>query len=71
MKILAVDDSSFFRNVLSSGLGEAGHSVRTAMDGPSALAMLEDMQPDLVTLDVDMPDMCGFEVCERIRQRER
>ncbi len=71
MKILAVDDSSFFRNVLSTGLGEAGHTVRTAIDGPTALAMLEEIQPDLVTLDVDMPDMCGFEVCERIRQRER
>lgn len=56
--------------MLCAGLQEAGHEVHTAVDGPSALATLEEFQPDLISLDVEMPDMTGFEVCEKLRERE-
>ncbi len=67
MKILVVDDSSFFRNVFRAAFEEMGHEVQTATDGLAALELLKKHPIDLVTLDLEMPGMSGFEVCEQLR----
>ncbi len=68
MKILVVDDSRAVRLALRSLLEEAGYEVVEARDGAGALASGEKECPDCVTMDVQMPDMDGFEVTARIRE---
>ncbi|WP_372339046.1 SpoIIE family protein phosphatase [Actinoplanes sp. RD1] len=65
--VLVVDDSATKRYLLVSWLSRAGFTVVEAETGGAALAMLADADVDLVVLDVKLPDMSGFEVCERIK----
>jgi CheY-like chemotaxis protein len=65
--ILVVDDSATKRYLLVSWLTRAGFTVHEAETGGQALALLRDLDVDLVVLDVKLPDMSGFEVCERIK----
>ncbi|MEU7828963.1 MULTISPECIES: fused response regulator/phosphatase [unclassified Nonomuraea] len=65
--VLVVDDTPTKRYILSSWLRRAGHIVVEAAGGEEALAMLATNRPDLVVLDVRLPDIGGFEVCERIK----
>jgi CheY-like chemotaxis protein len=65
--ILVVDDSATKRYLLVSWLTRAGFTVREAETGTQALDMLPGAKIDLVVLDVKLPDMSGFEVCERIK----
>jgi DNA-binding response OmpR family regulator len=67
--ILVVDDESLIRGVVSAALEREGHSVREAPDGRSAVAEAEHSLPDLVVLDVGLPDVDGWEVCRRLRTR--
>lgn len=67
--ILVVDDEPKIRRLLSINLASLGYEVVCAVDGPSALAIFEDHQPDLVLLDVMMPGLDGFEVLRRIRTK--
>ncbi len=46
-----------------------GHDVRIAYDGEQGLAVAEQFQPDIALIDLGMPDMNGYEVCQRIRAR--
>jgi CheY-like chemotaxis protein len=62
-----VDDTPTKRYVLSSWLRRAGHRVIEAAGGEEALAVLREQRPDLVILDVLLPGINGFEVCERIK----
>ena len=71
MEILVVDDELVIRKGLTAMLEGAGYSVRTARDGIAALGAVRARRPDLVLLDVMMPLMDGFAVCERIRQFDR
>lgn len=66
-KILVVEDEEDFRALLESVLKRAGYLVVTAESGETGLAAYAKEAPDLVVLDVQMPDMGGFEVCRRIR----
>jgi len=68
MRILAVDDDRNNLKMLAFLLGEEGYEVLTAETGRAALALLDSHHPDLVILDVMMPQMDGLEVCRRIRQ---
>jgi len=68
MRILAVDDDRNNLKMLAFLLGEEGYEVLTAETGRAALALLDSQHPDLVILDVMMPQMDGLEVCRRIRQ---
>lgn len=68
MRILAVDDDRNNLKMLAFLLGEEGYEVITADNGRTALALLDSRHPDLVILDVMMPQMDGLEVCKRIRQ---
>jgi adenylate cyclase len=69
-RILAVDDNRQNLDLLTKALTAAKYKVITAVDGASALQLVESAQPDLVLLDVMMPGMSGYEVCERIRANE-
>lgn len=66
--ILVVDDNPNNLRVLEGILRNAGHRVRAALDGPSALAAAVAARPDLVLLDIRMPGMDGYEVCRRLRE---
>lgn len=69
MKILIVDDDPRLRDLLRLALERAGHSVLTASDGKQALVQTAREAPDLVVLDVGLPEMDGFETCRRLRER--
>lgn len=66
-KILVVDDEVKLLKFLAGFLQREGFEVVTATSGQEALAEFKRCQPDLVILDVMMPDMDGFEVCRRLR----
>jgi signal transduction histidine kinase len=65
--VLIVDDNVTARETLTAILEGEGYDLHQAKDGIQALAMLEQLQPDLILMDVMMPAMDGFEVCRRIR----
>lgn len=69
MRILAVDDDPITLRLVAVTLTRAGYEVLTAKDGKEALARVESSQPDLIILDVMMPEMDGYEVCRRLRSR--
>ncbi|HPH94558.1 MAG TPA: response regulator [Anaerolineaceae bacterium] len=66
-RILAVDDNLVNLKVIAATLAQAGFEVFTAESGPKALAKVNDIRPDLIILDVMMPEMDGYEVCRRLR----
>ncbi len=68
-RILAVDDNPVNLKVVRATLIRAGYDVFTASNGIEALAMLEEMVPDIILLDITMPDMDGYEVCRRLRAK--
>ena len=65
--ILVVDDTSASRYISGSWLRRSGHRVIEAGTGAEALAILAESEIDLVLLDVGLPDMSGFDVCQRIK----
>ena len=65
--ILIVDDELPNLQKLSDLLIAQGHEVRGAKNGRTALDFIAKDQPDLILLDVRMPDMDGFEVCRRLK----
>jgi diguanylate cyclase (GGDEF)-like protein len=65
--ILVVDDNPTNLSVLSQALKAAGHKVRVAVDGESAIEQLEENLPDLILLDLQMPGIDGFETCARLK----
>ena len=67
-KILVVDDTPKNVKLLADLLTVKGYSVVTAESGRQALAQLDAERPDLVLLDVVMPEMSGYEVCRKIRE---
>ena len=66
--ILVVDDMEASRYVVATSLRRSGHVVTEASTGSEALRLVTQPSVDLVVLDVNLPDMTGFEVCERIKQ---
>jgi PAS domain S-box-containing protein len=68
-RILIVDDDTDTATSLALLLELASHETYTAHDGLEALRAAERLQPDVVLLDVQLPDLDGYEVCRRIRQR--
>lgn len=67
-KILAVDDDKFIVMVIRVNLEFEGYEVVEAYDGVQALEMIESEKPDLVVLDIMMPEMNGWDVLSRIRE---
>ena len=68
-QILIVDDNEDALNLLAQLLRAAGHLVRIAKDGPSALVALETFHPVVAVLDIGLPVMDGYELAHRIRER--
>ena len=68
--ILAVDDNPENLGVLFEYLDLAGFSVLLVQNGENALMQAEDKQPDIILLDIMMPDLDGFEVCRRLKANE-
>lgn len=66
-RILFIDDDDAIRDMAGTALRYAGFDVTVAGDGRAALAAVARSAPDLVVLDVLMPDLDGFEVCRRLR----
>jgi len=69
-KILAVDDNKQNLELLTRALSTAKYELITATDGPTALQVIDGGAVDLVLLDVMMPGMSGYEVCEKIRAND-
>ena len=69
--VLVVDDDPRNRKLLEEYLSGAGYDVRLAGDGRTALAMAAERPPDLVLLDVMMPDLSGLEVCRQLKSGPR
>jgi two-component system OmpR family response regulator len=70
-QLLVVDDEPNIRELLSASLRYAGFDVMAAADGREAVQLAERIRPDLVVLDVMLPDMDGFTVAQRLRASGR
>jgi two-component system OmpR family response regulator len=68
--VLAVDDEEHITELLAMALGYHGFEVERAASGRAALAAVERRRPDLIVLDVMLPDLDGFDVARRLRQSE-
>ena len=66
--ILVVDDDPNIRDVVCFALGKAGMSTRAAPDGATAMGMTEAEPPDLIVLDINMPEMDGLDFCRQLRR---
>jgi CheY-like chemotaxis protein/anti-sigma regulatory factor (Ser/Thr protein kinase) len=71
LRILVVEDDPVSRTLVSALLTSHGHSVVTAVNGVEALWLMEHRPFDAILLDVQMPEMDGFEATSRIRRQER
>ncbi len=69
--ILVVDDTLDNLKVLTAMLARQGYKVRSALNGPTALKSARAVAPDLVLLDINMPEMDGYQVCQELKQDER
>lgn len=69
--ILIVDDNPVTLRLLASILGQAGYALFEAASGKQALEVLKNQLPDLILLDIDMPDLSGLETCHRIKKSSR
>lgn len=70
MKILVVDDDRVLADVVAFTLRREGYEVLQAYDGASALQRWSNEKPDLIILDVNMPQVNGFEVCRQVRSQD-
>src|SRR6266567_4174433 len=67
-KVLVVDDEAVLVETIAYNLEQAGYEVITAADGASALQAAQRETPDLVILDIMLPEMDGLEVCRQLRR---
>ena len=65
--LLFIEDDDAIRLALSLALEDEGYEVRQAPDGRSGLALFQEREPDLVLLDLRLPDLSGFDVCRQLR----
>ncbi|HEY9635951.1 MAG TPA: PAS domain S-box protein [Coleofasciculaceae cyanobacterium] len=69
--ILLVDDNPKNLRLLQTLLINFGYKVRTAINGKLALKVVEVAKPDLILIDIEMPEMNGYEVCEKLKSQEQ
>ena len=67
----STEDDRDIRELIAFSLRFAGLEVETAAGGPEAVRKAQEQVPDLMLLDVRMPKMTGFEVCERLKENEQ
>ncbi len=70
-RILVVDDDPMIRMTLQLLLEDEGYEVVLAVDGQDGLNRVEEQRPDLIILDMMMPQMDGYTFAEQLRERER
>src|SRR5512133_1026642 len=70
-RVLVVDDDAHIRHVVRFALEQAGFVADEAADGRAALARIAAQPPDLLVLDIMMPELDGTEVCRQVRARSR
>src|SRR5229473_1285255 len=70
-RVLVVDDEPNIADLVATALRYEGFEVRTGGSGRAALDGVEAFRPDLVVLDIMLPDLDGFEVARRLRQQDR
>lgn len=70
MKILAIDDQQLILLSVEKKLTEYGYDVRTAASGEEGIQLMHEFQPDLLIMDMNMPDMNGLEVIQKLRERQ-
>jgi two-component system response regulator VicR len=68
-KILVVDDEKPIADILQFNLKKEGYEVQCAYDGNKALEMVEEIMPDIILLDIMLPQRDGMEVCREIRKK--
>lgn len=66
-KILSIEDDAFLLALLSGKLADAGYRVATATTGADGLAKVKADRPDIILLDVMLPDLSGFDVLEKLK----
>ncbi len=71
LKILIVDDDTNISELIALYLNREGYNTREAETGERALSIFEEYAPDLVILDVMLPDLDGYDVCKEIRKHDR
>ena len=69
VRILVVDDNDSLRYAVTRSLRDAGYEVVEARNGAQALALAAEL-PDLITLDVNLPDMSGLEICRKLKNND-
>jgi DNA-binding response OmpR family regulator len=70
-EILIVEDDEVIMGTLAYNLSRGGYGVKGATTGEEVLRLARKMRPDLILLDIMLPDQSGIEVCERIRERDQ
>lgn len=70
-KILVVEDDMPIRNLYREELVDEGYDVITAPDGVSGYELYKSSKPDLITIDIKMPNMNGLELLDKIRKEDR
>lgn len=71
MKVLVIEDDNFLVNAYRVKFGNMGYDTRIALDGNEALKVLEEWEPEIVILDLVMPNMDGYEFLEKMRAIEK
>jgi DNA-binding response OmpR family regulator len=69
-KILIAEDQADLREMIAFTLQLAGHEVISVADGLEAFNQAEEAKPDLIILDLHMPKLTGYQVCERLKARD-
>jgi two-component system, OmpR family, response regulator len=69
VKILVVDDDPAIRNLVHRFLSQQGYQVESGEDGQTGLELFEQLNPDLVVLDVNLPDTTGYKLCQEMQSR--
>jgi len=67
-RILVVDDNENCAITMLLTMEMLGHTAQMALDGPSAIALAKSFQPDIVLLDIGLPGMNGYEICQAMRK---
>jgi DNA-binding response OmpR family regulator len=67
-KILIIDEDKFITRLYVSGLDEAGYDIEVASSGEAGLTEVKEFQPDLVLLDIILPEMNGIEVLKELKK---